>query len=251
MRTVDDRGEERASARLLAAWCLVPLAFFTLSAGKRGLYLLPIHPALAILCTFAPWIFPAASSPPDGRGGPMRGLVPGLAPAIARAIAIVAAIELAAALLVLPRFDDEKSPRPIAEAIARQGDPTSAVGLYRLRPLEGAIAYYGGGRVASLATEEAARAFLEQGGRSMLVRATDFDALRDRLGLERVERFRSGRRELILAQVVPHPPGPPPAAPDRVSSPAAPPAPPVSPASPARESTGTLPPPIDRSDPAH
>ena len=36
--------------RLLACWTGVAFVFFSLSAGKRGAYLLPIHPALAIAC---------------------------------------------------------------------------------------------------------------------------------------------------------------------------------------------------------
>ncbi len=44
----------RASAwRLLLCWVGAALLFFSLSAGKRGLYLLPIYPALAMLCADA------------------------------------------------------------------------------------------------------------------------------------------------------------------------------------------------------
>ncbi|MFP6655626.1 MAG: phospholipid carrier-dependent glycosyltransferase [Myxococcota bacterium] len=42
----------RFAARFLIVWALVPLLFFSLSAGKRGVYLLPIFPALALLCVF-------------------------------------------------------------------------------------------------------------------------------------------------------------------------------------------------------
>lgn len=44
---------ERDGSRLLLAWVGLCFAFFSLSAGKRGLYLLPIYPALAILCGLA------------------------------------------------------------------------------------------------------------------------------------------------------------------------------------------------------
>ncbi|MFP6628534.1 MAG: glycosyltransferase family 39 protein [Myxococcota bacterium] len=36
--------------RLLVAWVLVPLVFFSLLSGKRGLYLVPAFPALALMC---------------------------------------------------------------------------------------------------------------------------------------------------------------------------------------------------------
>ena len=44
----------RASAwRLLLCWVGAALLFFSLSAGKRGLYLVPVFPALALLCADA------------------------------------------------------------------------------------------------------------------------------------------------------------------------------------------------------
>jgi 4-amino-4-deoxy-L-arabinose transferase-like glycosyltransferase len=47
-RTLTTRAAD--PTRLLVACCAVPLVFFSLSAGKRGLYLLPIFPLLALLC---------------------------------------------------------------------------------------------------------------------------------------------------------------------------------------------------------
>lgn len=49
----DRKDPERGALRLLVAWILVCLVFFSLSAGKRGLYLLPIFPATALLCGYA------------------------------------------------------------------------------------------------------------------------------------------------------------------------------------------------------
>ena len=84
-----------STARFLVSWILVPLAFFSLSAGKRGLYLLPIYPALALACTLG---------------------VPRRVRALVGAIGAVALLELAGAFFILPRLDAEKSPRPIARA---------------------------------------------------------------------------------------------------------------------------------------
>ncbi|MBK7951080.1 MAG: phospholipid carrier-dependent glycosyltransferase [Deltaproteobacteria bacterium] len=214
------------AARFLAAWCLVPLVFFTLSAGKRGLYLLPIHPALALVSSLVVSIGSRDGAP--ARRGPLR------ARPLAIAIALVAVVELALALLVLPRLDGEKSPRPIAAAIARHSAPAAQVGLYRLRPLEGAIPYYGRRAVASLASEDAAQAFLAGGDRLILLRASDYEALGERLALEPVERFRSGRRALVLAHPRKAPPGLPPHA-----------------VAPGRSPPASRPPPPDRSDEAH
>lgn len=174
------RGRRDEPMPLLARWTLVPLLFFTLSAGKRGLYLLPIYPALAIATA--------------------AGLARLPRRALAVAIACVGSLELAAAQLVLPRLDGEKSPRPIALAIARRSTPSEVVGIVGMRPLEGAIPYYGGRRVASLEDPQAARAFVAQGGRLLLVRTSELEHLSAVVPIEVVERFRSGRRALTLAQ---------------------------------------------------
>lgn len=181
---------ERATARLLASWIGVAFLFFSLSAGKRGLYLLPIHPALALVTA---GFF--ATTATRSR-------------ALARAIPFVALVELAAALLVLPGLDPEKSPRPIAEAIARHSAPRERVGLFGLRPLEGAIPYYGGPPVASLGDEASVARFLAEGGRLILLRERSVASLGTRVALEPVDRFRSGRRALVLARarLEPHEP---------------------------------------------
>lgn len=185
------RSASTSTTRFLAVWTLVPLAFFSVSAGKRGLYLLPIFPALALWSAFA------VSSPANAASGHPRS--PTRVRTLAAAIAAVALIELAGALFGLPRLDPEKSPRPIARAIASHAKVDEAVGVYGLRPLEGVIPYYGKRRVRSLRDEAAARAFLDEGGRLILLRARDFERLRDSLALSRLEDFRSGRRELVLA----------------------------------------------------
>jgi len=178
------------AARFVAAWIAVPLLFFTLSAGKRGLYLLPVFPALALVATLA-------VRPTDG-ARPARGQI-GFRP-LAVAAAIVAVIQLAAALFVLPRLDAEKSPRPIAEAIARHRRPGETVGVHGLRPLEGGLAYYGAGRVESIAGDDAARAFLDAGGDLLLLRRRDFERLLTTHALASVAQLRSGRRALVLAR---------------------------------------------------
>jgi 4-amino-4-deoxy-L-arabinose transferase-like glycosyltransferase len=47
------RERSRRAWRFLAAWVAASFVFFTLSAGKRGLYMLPAFPAAALLCADA------------------------------------------------------------------------------------------------------------------------------------------------------------------------------------------------------
>lgn len=188
-----DRGwDHTTTARFLATWILVALVFFTLSAGKRGLYLLPIFPALALATVLG---LRLGVDRPGGGNRRIR--------ALAVAIGAAAALEVAVVRFVFPRLEPEKSPRPIAAAIARASAVDEPIGVLGLRPLEGAIGYYGKRRVISLRSESAARRFLESGNPPaplLVLRARDFEALAPPLGLVPIERFRSGRRELVLAR---------------------------------------------------
>lgn len=185
-----DAGFERASsARFLLVWMILPLIFFSLSAGKRGLYLLPIFPALALVGVLV---------------GTRSSMTAQLTPIAVRrficAISIVAALELAGFTLALPLLENEKSPRPIAEAtasLARKGEP---VGVYGMTPLEGGLAYYGAASLVSLRDEDQLRAFLNVGGELVLLRRRHFEVLHERFGLREMRSFRSGRRRLTLAR---------------------------------------------------
>jgi 4-amino-4-deoxy-L-arabinose transferase-like glycosyltransferase len=68
---------QRPVNRFLLSWAGVMLVFFSLSAGKRGLYLLPAFPALALLCGGA---LQRALEPPSGA----------LAPWVTRALGLAA-----------------------------------------------------------------------------------------------------------------------------------------------------------------
>jgi len=183
------RAGER-SHRFVIVWVAVPLVFFSLSAGKRGIYMLPVFPALALAVAAGLADF---ASRRVGWERWKRGL--------AIAIAAVASIELILFTLGPPRLEDEKSPRPIAHAAAARLAPGAPLGVYGLRPIEGGIAYYGDVRIASLENEEALDAFLRVPEGLVLMRARHFDAMTRDLDLVVVERFRSGRRELVLTRV--------------------------------------------------
>lgn len=74
--------ETRRAWRFLLAWLGASLVFFTISSGKRGLYLLPAFPAAALLCADATarWL--------AGRAAPPRSLTVGAAAFAALAFAV-------------------------------------------------------------------------------------------------------------------------------------------------------------------
>ena len=180
---------DRSAARFLLSWLIVPLVFFSLSTGKRGLYLLPIFPALALACV--------AIGPSSLRLGRLANKT---LRRLALVLCAVASIEFALFTLALPRLNSEKSPRPIALAATRNTAPNEAVGVFGLSPLEGGIAYYGKRPVISLRNESDLEAFLDHGGRTIILRDRKLESLDKNLGLRAIQTFRSGRRKLALAQ---------------------------------------------------
>jgi len=181
----------RRSARFLIVWILIPFIFFSLSAGKRGLYLLPFFPALALICALI------GPSRPVSMGFPARMNLRRWALLVGG----VALLELGIFSLALPHLQAEKSPRPIAIAAARHTPEGERLGVFDLSPIEGAIPYYGGPSVAALRTTDDLRRFLAEGGHVMLLRARHFEEWGKLLGLREVRSFRTGRRRLILAEV--------------------------------------------------
>jgi len=67
--------QRRRRWRFLLAWVAVSFVFFSLSAGKRGLYLLPVFPAAALLCAETlTGVFPAGRDVPGWLGRWLMGL---------------------------------------------------------------------------------------------------------------------------------------------------------------------------------
>jgi 4-amino-4-deoxy-L-arabinose transferase-like glycosyltransferase len=62
---------ESGDVRFLKLWCLVMFLFFSISSGKRPVYLLPLYPALSLL--LAAWFY-TATSPGKGRLAIYRGI---------------------------------------------------------------------------------------------------------------------------------------------------------------------------------
>jgi len=110
--------------RLLACWIGAALLFFSVSAGKRGLYLIPIFPALALLCADAL----VAALPRRGRTPRWLG---------ALALALVAALLAAGALLapLLARHGLAAPPGASAAPLAAAAVGAAAWCALRGRPL--------------------------------------------------------------------------------------------------------------------
>jgi len=243
--------DQRAGTRLLLAWVGLCFVFFSISAGKRGLYLLPTYPAVAILCAVVldeiierrntwprpVWIslgLSAALAASFGgailiRGGLSTVSYPGFELPISFGIGLLAvaavgssaswlaikrgwglraqiSVPLAALLAVqglvfvvaYPAFDGEKSPAPISHAAAALAKPGAPIGVFDHPAMTGGVAYYSGHPVANLRSASSIHAFLDAGGRSIIVKKSKLDRVPGVEGFEiRAER-RSGARTLVI-----------------------------------------------------
>jgi 4-amino-4-deoxy-L-arabinose transferase-like glycosyltransferase len=248
----EERSQEPASAwTFLLAWVGTSFVFFSLSGGKRGLYLLPAFPPLALLCADA-WLRTLGKEGEVPR--PLAWALAGMAILLAIAglagvlaplrpsediasgflvaaglavlaivgaavlgwyrtagvhsriwipVATVFAIELAIFLLVLPAFDEAKSPRSIAVAAAELAGPEGEIGLLGHRAMAGGLVYYGDRPVAQLSTPEDVGNFLASGGRAVVVRARHLDWVRTEVPVEVQARFREGRRAVLVVSPAP------------------------------------------------
>jgi 4-amino-4-deoxy-L-arabinose transferase-like glycosyltransferase len=248
----EERPEDPAPAwTFLLAWVGASFVFFSLSGGKRGLYLLPAFPPLALLCADA-WLRTLGK---DGEGPrplawalaggaivlALAGLAGVLAPLaspgdvdsdllvasglvvltilgaavlgwhktegvksrVCIPLATVFGIELAIFLLVLPAFDESKSPRRIATRAVEVAGPEGEIGLLGHRAMVGGLVYYGGRRVAQLSTPEGVGNFLASGGRAVVIKARHLDWVREEVPVEVQGRFREGRRGVLVVSPSP------------------------------------------------
>jgi 4-amino-4-deoxy-L-arabinose transferase-like glycosyltransferase len=181
-------GERARSWRFLLCWIAVHFVFFSLSAGKRGLYMLPAFPAAALLCADSiAWALSRRT--PSNPGG---------ARSVAIAVAVVLVIELGVFVFGFRALDPEKSPRPVALAAAALTPPGEPIGLVSKESLVGGLHYYGERPVSLLAGPDSVAAFVARGGRVLVVPLSRLEQLGDASRFEERARFRSGRRALLV-----------------------------------------------------
>jgi 4-amino-4-deoxy-L-arabinose transferase-like glycosyltransferase len=129
-----------ALTAVLLAWVVLVVLFFTFSAGKRGLYVLPAVPVLAMAA--APWL------PELLRAKATRRVAFGLG-AVLVAVAAVAAVYLALEGKVAERFVRDFGIQPVLPLVVAAALGVLPLALLRLR--DGWLAY-GGVLVAIFAT---------------------------------------------------------------------------------------------------
>ncbi|MFA4982513.1 MAG: glycosyltransferase family 39 protein [Candidatus Omnitrophota bacterium] len=110
-----DRKDNRI--KLLAAWPLSILLFFTLSSSKNILYTLPVYPAAAMAIGYY-W---------DKKRRPLR--------QVFVLIAAIFALSVSISLFVIPHIDRLKSPKYFGSRIAKHIGPDSKLSAYLIKPV--------------------------------------------------------------------------------------------------------------------
>jgi 4-amino-4-deoxy-L-arabinose transferase-like glycosyltransferase len=147
--------ERGQATRFLVAFVGTGLAFFSLSSGKRDVYLLPLYPALALLVGEGLRFGLERAAPAQAA---LRWRLAGLA------FGAAVAGQVAYHTLYLPARDATHSIRAAAEAAAALTPPGARVGLVRNGALIGGLRYYAGRPVEPIGSAKGLRRFLEAGG---------------------------------------------------------------------------------------
>jgi 4-amino-4-deoxy-L-arabinose transferase-like glycosyltransferase len=182
----EGRDATRASAiRFLASFVAIGLAFFSLSTGKRTVYLLPLAPALALLVGhgLARWL--ADRSPTFAR-------------VTAGAIAVLVGANLVVFALYQPSLNPTRSIRAAATAAARLAPPGTPIGLVRNGALVGGVSYYADRHVDRLGSQRGIERFLRSGGRVMIAEAKDLSGIEALTRVEVAFRQRIEEDEMLV-----------------------------------------------------
>jgi 4-amino-4-deoxy-L-arabinose transferase-like glycosyltransferase len=117
----EEEERERAGLRDLLVWFLLPLFVLSIASTKRGLYLLPIYPAAAVLVAW--WLTRGRPGRVARRAGILAVALPGLAATAAllasghRGLAAVLALGTAGAVTLAVRFARRDEPARLGVAI--------------------------------------------------------------------------------------------------------------------------------------
>jgi 4-amino-4-deoxy-L-arabinose transferase-like glycosyltransferase len=130
------RGRLRTSeTRYLLSWLLPGLLFLTAATTKRGIYVIPLLPPVAILTA--------------------QGLVDwGKTAWIPRLSGALTALVVVAALVAIPRVEPRKSLRPFGEALAACGPDSRLCALDPDETTRAVIPFYTGRRVEAVTTTD-------------------------------------------------------------------------------------------------
>ena len=180
----------RASAvRFLTCFVGLGVCFFSLSAGKRTVYLLPLVPALALLVGYGLDVSLSAAV----RSG--RAWLERVALA---ALGLLVAVDLAVFAFYLPTQDASRSIQPAAVAAAAAAPIGTRIGLLRNGALVGGVAYYSGRPVERLGSAKGVRRFLEAGGRVLIAERADLPIVESVAKTEVTFRQRIEEDEMVV-----------------------------------------------------
>jgi 4-amino-4-deoxy-L-arabinose transferase-like glycosyltransferase len=168
-----ERAEARSAQHLLVAFLAGGLLLLSLSRGKRGAYLMPLFPALALLVGAAVQRWWYAS--PRGVGARR---------AATALFGAVLAGELAFHALWLPSLDESHSIRGAAQAAAAVAPNGTPIAVVRNGSLIGGVAYYAGRPVAEVGSVKGLRRFLQAGGRAIVLEGDHMDEVQQAASVE-------------------------------------------------------------------
>jgi 4-amino-4-deoxy-L-arabinose transferase-like glycosyltransferase len=187
--------ETRRAWRFLLAPLGAALVFLSLSAGKRGVYLAPIEPLVALACadSLASWL-------ETERVRRWLRRLPGEPTHAAARVMLGVVLLLQGVWLwaIQPALNARNSPRAVAEAAGRATPRGATIGLFRHDPLIGPLQYYGGRRVHPLEDAEQVTRFFAQGGRVLVVEDEDLALLGDESSFRVLARERIRQRLMLV-----------------------------------------------------
>jgi len=191
--------ERRQATHFLVAFVGAGLAFFSLSSGKRDVYLLPLYPALALLV---------------GEG--LRFAVERGGPALAARRWRLAALAFAAAITgqmayhsyFLPPRDAIYSIRDSAEAAAALAPAGGAVGLVRNGALIGGLRYYAGRPVVPIGSPRGLRRFLDAGGKVVVTETRHLPEIESVTAVRVAFQQQLDEDEIVVLELLPGPHSP-------------------------------------------
>lgn len=181
--------------RFLLASIGAALVFLSLSAGKRGVYLAPIEPLVALACADA-----LASWLETERAKERLRWLPGETATAAAAAMLATIVVLQGAWVwgIQPALNERNSPRVVAEIAGAATPHDAAIALFRNHSLVGPLRYYGGRRVHFMERAEDVDHFFAQGGSALVIDEKRIADLGDEWSFRVIGRDRIRQRQMLV-----------------------------------------------------